>query len=180
MGPIYDPNAINDAPEQERKGPGIYHAEIRKCELKRGKEEPYLPRFDIQLVDIQDGQTICFDRIMLAIRPGGHPFPMTMTKAKFQALGVPLDREVDASEIVGRRCWVVVDWGKEDPKTGNCWLEPSGKKNKSKFGYFPDSNECPLNVDESQATSLFGPSDRSMSKPDNLKPGDPGFVPFWP
>lgn len=143
----YDPSALENAPDVVGRQPGIYHCEVAKCELKKSQAGNWM--FNIQLVDVQDGRTVCFDRLML---PPGADFPMAMTKAKMQVLGLPLSRAVQESEFKGLRCWVNVDWGKPN-KDGDVYLEPSGKRGAGKFGYYPDG-EHPL-TDSSQGASLL-------------------------
>ncbi len=148
MSPIYDMDAVNGAPDEVGRQPGLYYAEISAAAGKVSTNGKNMVNLDI--VEVNDRSRLCFDRLMLE----GKPFALTMTKKKLQALGVDVSKPLDPMVLVGRRFWLSLEWGEPNEK-GRTYLEPNFKAKDSAFGYYPDG-ERP-GADESQASNLFGP-----------------------
>lgn len=183
MSPIYDMNAVNEAPDDNRKHEGVYHAEITGAVGKVSTTGKQMITFE--LLDVEDRRRLCFDRMMLE----GKPFALTMTKNKLKALGVDLSKPLDPASLNGLRCWVAVAYGKENDK-GQAYLEPNMKAKGTKFGYYEGEPQAEP-VDESQASNLFvgkqpaplprgqtAPWPAGVTKATDLPEDHPDFNPF--
>lgn len=171
--PVYDMDAINNAPERRLKKAGVYRVEVSSvvdAPSKAGND-----MLTIQLIDTIDGWKLCKDRIMMRFVPGydesKKESALGMAKSRLKALGVPLDKPFDPQSLVGRRCWVAIRYG-EPNERGDSYMEIDTRFKGSKAGYWPDSPECPVEIDESQATNLFGEADAP-------EPVDPTTLPMW-
>ena len=164
--PIFDMDAVNNAPDEGMGArPGVYRVKVGAVDTADASTGRKM--WTLDLVDFHTGKRICFDRFML----DGKPFALTLTKGKLKTLGVGTGGPVDPErDVKGRAAWVATILGPPNDK-GRRYLQVDIEAEGSKFGYFKDGPECPVNVDESQASSVF----ELKADP---KPGDPDFVPF--
>lgn len=136
-----------------------------------------------ELIDVQDGRLVCFDRMMFA----GKPFALTLTKKKLQALGIDVSKPLEPADLNGLQCWVSVEYGEPNDK-GRSYLQPSMRASGAAFGYWPDSPEHPL-ADPSQAATLMAaPKEPARSgraswpagitKASDLPVDHPDYAPF--
>lgn len=97
-------------PENSNYEPGVYLAEIRKCELKHSKKsgDPYL---NVEWHDLADpfetgGSTLIgWDILMMDGKGRG------LSQAKLKVLGFDEGQgEIMPEDLVGRRAWVTWEW----------------------------------------------------------------------
>lgn len=91
-----------DAPKNDLPAPGVYRVEVKSAEEKLSGAGN--PMFVLELIDLDRRKTLCTDRIMLTGK--GWKFG----RERLIALGVPMtEKEVLASSLVGRRCFVAIE-----------------------------------------------------------------------
>lgn len=146
MSPIFDMDAINNAPDEAGRQPGIYYCRIANADGDPSQNGN--PMISFELIEVSTDRLVCYDRMMFA----GKPFALTLTKRKLKALGIDITKPLEATDLNGLRCWVSVAYGKPNAK-GRSYLEPNFSAEGSAFGYYPDG-EHPL-ADPSQAATLL-------------------------
>lgn len=178
MSPIFDLDAVNNAPDEFGKPEGIYHCYIGEIDDNPSQSGNAMIKF--ALFDVQDDRRVCFDRLMFA----GKPFALHITKKKLHALGIDMSKQLHASDLNHVRCWVSVVLGKPNEK-GRRYLEADFNAEGSAFGYWPDSSEHPL-ADPSQAATLVSEPARSgraswpagVTREQDLPPDHPDYCAF--
>lgn len=171
MSPIYDMDAVNNAPDEYRRKPGVYRVKVDAVDDRPSKAGKKM--LNLTLVDFDTGKTVCFDRLMLE----GKEFALTLTKNKLKTLGVSTSGPLDTRDIKGRAAWIAVVYGEPNDR-GRSYLQVDIGAPGSKFGYWPDSPECPIAIDESQAVNLFGEREQVDVDPTTLPVDHPDYRPF--
>ena len=163
---LIDPKSAGQGGDFE---PGVHLVEVIDAEHRHGQSGD--PLFGIKLEGTGlsgTKSTLCRDVIMLAGKGLG------IGVAKLKALGFFADGEpedVQAHQLVGRRCWVRVDWQRYKDRNGENrkGLKPVGSFDPFDCGYYPEG-EPPEDVSD----PLFPETEQ----PTPSQPVDDSSVPF--
>lgn len=123
------------APTSSEFGPGVYLAEVAKCEVRHSKKPGNAPYLNVEWHDasaLGSGGIICWDVIMMAGNGRG------LGQAKLRALGFDEQCQlIEPDDLVGRRAWIRVALQKYGDKENLKVL--SEFEPEFSAGYWPES-----------------------------------------
>lgn len=129
------------------KSAGVYHAEVSYSVEMEGRDSGQ-PYFLVTFKDISDEAKICHDIVSFS------PNAMNMSIAKLKALGFDKTKsEVQAEELVGRRCWIAVKADHQDGYEPRLVADISAKDG-FRCGYKAESQEMQKNTDKPKTSEL--------------------------
>lgn len=130
---------VDWSPFDPNLAPGIYLAEVDRCEEKRSRAGDTM--FEIRLRAVDFMRDLCMDWLLVE-GPARN-----IGQGKLKALGFTgSEASIESSDIIGRRCYVNVELNSYENKKGETRtnLRPT-KCDGASLGYFPE-NAPPSNV----------------------------------